>query len=260
MIVARPYFAYYALFFAAKIKIMTSEAELRASASKLVHDADNVQVALESLQELLGLKYISFHLGQMRIGELDAPFVKTTYPSEWVSRYVIKGYINVDPVAREGFERQFPFDWSEVSLDEKSRELMEDAAAHDLGWSGFSIPVIDRTGRRSLLSFTSDLIGVDWQSFLSHHRELLSELAFQIHRKALVEVFGDADPMPLLGPREIECLMWTARGKDYLDIAQILGISGHTVRGYLKSARFKLECATLPQAVAKAIALRIIKE
>jgi DNA-binding CsgD family transcriptional regulator len=235
------------------------DTDFRARIGAALQHAENVQLALETLRDLLGLKHISFHLGQIQVGELDAPFVRTTYPSEWVSRYVIKGYINVDPVAREGFERQLPFDWSEVRLDNVSRELMEDAATHDLGRSGFSIPVIDRAGRRSLLSFTSDLVGVDWQSFLSHHGELLSEIAFQLHRKALIQVFGDADPMPPLGPREIECLMWTARGKDYLDIAEILGISGHTVRGYLKSARFKLECSTLPQAVAKALSLKVIK-
>lgn len=233
---------------------------LRASVGATIHDSANVQAALESLRDIFRLKHISFHLGQIRIGELDAPFVQTTYPSQWVSRYVLKGYVNIDPVAREGFERQFPFDWREVALDERAAELMSDAAAHDLGKSGYSIPVVDRTGRRSLLSFTSDMTGRDWDDFIAGHRELLSEAAFQLHRKALVEVFGNADPMPPLGPREIECLYWTARGKDYLAIAEILGISGHTVRGYLKSARFKLECATLPQAVAKALALRIIKE
>jgi DNA-binding CsgD family transcriptional regulator len=186
------------------------------------------------------------------------PYVKTTYPDAWVSRYLLKGYVNVDPVAREGFLRMLPFDWSELEIDESAAEMMMDAAQFDIGVSGYSIPVIDRSARRSLFSVTSNLGGPAWKDFLETYSGDLQEIAHRIHRKALEELQRENDPMPPLGPREIECLLWTARGKDYLAIAEILGLSGHTVRGYLKSARFKLECATLPQAVAKAVSLKII--
>jgi DNA-binding CsgD family transcriptional regulator len=52
--------------------------------------------------------------------------------------------------------------------------------------------------------------------------------------------------------------MWTAKGKAHTDIAVILGLSEHTIRGYLKDARMKLDCVTLAQAVSKASALGLI--
>jgi DNA-binding CsgD family transcriptional regulator len=42
-------------------------------------------------------------------------------------------------------------------------------------------------------------------------------------------------------------------------IENALGISEHTVRSYMRSVRFKLDCANLSQAVAKAMMLRLIK-
>ena len=237
---------------------MEEKNDLLKVAYEAVDSTDDIQVILDHVRKIYGLHHCVFHLGQTKVDALDRPYVKTTYPDAWVSRYLLKGYVNVDPVAREGFLRMLPFDWSELEIDESAAEMMMDAAQFDIGISGYSIPVIDRSARRSLFSVTSNLGGPAWKDFLETYSGDLQEIAHRIHRKALEELQRENDPMPPLGPREIECLLWTARGKDYLAIAEILGLSGHTVRGYLKSARFKLECATLPQAVAKAVSLKII--
>lgn len=57
-----------------------------------------------------------------------------------------------------------------------------------------------------------------------------------------------------LSYRERECLLWSARGKTYYEIALIVGLSFATVKTYLDMARYKLQCATLPQATAMAVA------
>jgi DNA-binding CsgD family transcriptional regulator len=57
-----------------------------------------------------------------------------------------------------------------------------------------------------------------------------------------------------LTPRERECLLWAARGKTYADIGEILGLSFGSVKTYLDRCRFKLNCASLAQATAKAAA------
>ena len=226
----------------------------------ILRESPDVQTALEKIKELFGLHHIVFHMGQTTVGSTDSPFVRTTYPDVWVSRYFLKGYVDVDPVVREGFSRQLPFDWRELTPTAEAMDFMIDAVQHGVGACGYSVPIVDRTARRSLFSINSILEEDAWDDFVEAHNEKIQEIAYQVHRKAIEELFGELDPMPQLGPREIECLTWTARGKDYLAIAQILSISGHTARGYLKSARFKLECATLPQAVAKAITLKLIEE
>lgn len=237
---------------------MEEKNDLLKVAYEAVDESEGVQEAISRICELYELHHSVFHLGQTQVDTLDRPFVKTTYPDAWVSRYLLKGYVNVDPVAREGFMRMLPFDWQDLEYGEEQAEMMQDSIQFDVGYSGYSVPVIDRQARRSLFSVTSKLTGKEWKDFLDMNAPDLQEVAHRVHRRALKELFGEVDPMPPLGPREIECLTWTARGKDYAVIADILGLSGHTVRGYLKSARFKLECATLPQAVAKAVSMKII--
>ncbi|MAZ19143.1 LuxR family transcriptional regulator [Oricola sp.] len=237
---------------------MEDKNDLLKVAYEAVENSGDVQEAITRIRDLYGLHHCVFHLGQTHVDTLDRPFVKTTYPDAWVSRYLLKGYVTVDPVAREGFLRMLPFNWQDLEYGEEQAEMMRDAVQYDVGTSGYSIPVVDRQARRSLFSITSTLGGDEWKDFIEMNGPELQEVAHRVHRRALEEIFGEVDPMPPLGPREIECLTWTARGKEYTVIADILGLSGHTVRGYLKSARFKLECATLPQAVAKAVALKII--
>lgn len=224
-----------------------------------VNSAANTHHALEETRCFFGYKYYAFRLGVLQMSEVARPFIRTNYPAEWVSRYLLNDYVGIDPVVREGFTRLVPFDWCELSLDEDAMVVRTEARGFDLGRRGYTIPVIDRNARRSVFSFTSDLDDRAWDDFIATNREILTEVAVAVHRHALMEAPGAGDEMPVLGPRELECLTWTAKGKDYLDIAAILGISGHTVRGYLKSARFKLECVTLPQAVARAQKFGLIR-
>jgi DNA-binding CsgD family transcriptional regulator len=58
-----------------------------------------------------------------------------------------------------------------------------------------------------------------------------------------------------LSPRERECLLWIARGKTYAEAALIIGMSFGSVKTYLDNARYKLNCATLAQATALAVAI-----
>ena len=57
----------------------------------------------------------------------------------------------------------------------------------------------------------------------------------------------------MLTDREVECLSWTAAGKTSLEIAEILGLSEHTVNHYLNQVTRKLEAVNRTQAVVKAI-------
>jgi DNA-binding CsgD family transcriptional regulator len=61
-----------------------------------------------------------------------------------------------------------------------------------------------------------------------------------------------------LTARELECLRWVSAGKATTDIAVILGISPHTARDYLKSARDKLDCVKSARAAIKAATLGLI--
>lgn len=223
-----------------------------------IERAGNVNQAIAAFCQHYGTPFVTYHLAQAVAPGFDAPFVRTTYPDAWVARYLLRDYVKIDPIVREGFQRMLPFEWSEVELDMAAGRIMADAVAHGIVPAGYSVPVIDRIGRRALLSVNALADDVAWKMLLAESRAAWTELAHTIHRKAIVELFGKADPAPRLGPRELECLQWSALGKDHKAIAIILGISEHTARGYIKSARFKLGCSSLPQAVSRAMLLRLI--
>ncbi|MBO9559682.1 MAG: autoinducer binding domain-containing protein [Caulobacter sp.] len=67
----------------------------------------------------------------------------------------------------------------------------------------------------------------------------------------------DAPPVKLT-KREIQCLKWAAAGKTDADIAQIIGISGPTVRFHVQNAALKLRVAGRAQAVHRATGLGYI--
>ena len=233
---------------------------LREETFDAIKNAETVEKAMFAFRDGYHLGNVTYHLAQTVAGELqvDSPYVRTTYPAEWIARYLMKGYVTIDPVIKEGMLRSLPFDWSEIEPSEAALEMLADFQSFGLGAGGYSIPITDKVGRRALLSLNSKPDETIWGSLVSRFRADWIELAHVLHKRAIVEHFGKEDPAPILSPRELETLYWTAQGKDYKEIAIIVGISDHTVRTYMRSARYKLDCSNLSQAVAKAIKLRLI--
>lgn len=224
----------------------------------LVRSCRTVEQAVFAFQAKYKVANATYHLAQTTITQLDSAYVRTTYSAEWVSRYLQRDYVKIDPVLKEGVQRQLPFDWSEVGVTEAALALFKDAMAHGLGPSGYSIPIVDKNFRRALFSINSFETGDAWLDLVNRQKSTWTEAAYIIHDMAMNEIHGNNDQGLHLSPREIECLTLAARGKDHKDIATILGLSGHTVQGYLKSARHKLGCVNIPQAIAEAIRSRII--
>lgn len=215
---------------------------------------------LYNFKNLYQIDYITYHSGKNTSKKIDSPYVKTTYPDIWVARYLTKNYVEIDPVIIEGFTRRQPFHWHEIEIkeDDETKKFLLDAQYHGIPTRGYSIPLMDKFNRRALLSICSSNLDDSWNHAFHKYFKEWQELANVIHQCAIKEEYGENDAVPNLSQRETECLYWTALGKDYLDIALILNISGHTARSYLKSARLKLKSATLSAAVAKAIKLDII--
>ena len=71
------------------------------------------------------------------------------------------------------------------------------------------------------------------------------------------DVAGLRVPAFQLTPRERECLLWAARGKTYKEISLIIGLAYGSVKTHLDRSRFKLNCVSLAQATAAAMALGI---
>jgi DNA-binding CsgD family transcriptional regulator len=62
-----------------------------------------------------------------------------------------------------------------------------------------------------------------------------------------------------LSPRELEVLIWAAKGKTYAETGLILGISHASIHTYMKSMQLKLNATNITHAVAVGYELGIIK-
>lgn len=140
-------------------------------------------------------------------------------------------------------------------------------AAHSSEGDEFPSPLADRVWMLALPK-SSDETAIFCVSFGGEKQpdaklEALAQewtsLANYFHSHILRLNGHDASSRMLVSARELDCLRWTAAGKTAWEASRILGISERTVRFHLNAAREKLNCATTTQAVAKAVASRMIQ-
>ncbi|RMC32358.1 LuxR family transcriptional regulator [Paracoccus alkanivorans] len=219
--------------------------------------ANSTAEAIRILRGLLRVDHVTLHMLNNPTTGMDNPFVRTTYPESWVSRYLLNNMAVADPVLQRAQRGDEAFFWSELVLDDNQVRTMEEFVQAGLGTVGYSLVHIDPHGRKSVLSI-SRAEPEDWEAHIDAHLSGLEQAHMDLHIKALAEAAADAKGIPQLAPREYECLRFTAQGKTYSEIAIILNLSEHTVRSYLKLARVKLNCVSLAQAVAKAVRYKMI--
>jgi DNA-binding CsgD family transcriptional regulator len=227
------------------------------TALALLAAAPDVQAAITDLRDALGAGHVTWHLMVNAGAPLDVPLVHTTYPPDWVSRYLLNGFARLDPVVRHGLTATEPFFWADLPVGAAPERVLTEAAAHGIPVMGLSAPHEDAAGRRSLLSVSAPGDATAVRAMLGPLAPTLAVLAPRIHRRGLDEA-EDGATRPRLAPRELECLRWVAQGKSHTEIALILNLSPHTVRGYLRSVRQQLDCVSLAQAVTQASRLRLL--
>jgi LuxR family transcriptional regulator, quorum-sensing system regulator CinR len=226
-------------------------------AFSIIDHTPEMEDTIAKLRDFLNVDHLVYHSSKMGVSPSADPYFRLTYPASWIKRYVQMGYVDIDPVVREGFLRTLPFEWSELKVQTAEEvEFLADALAHGVGPHGLSVPVQSKHGHRALFSISFSRSEREWLDFVSTSKSTLIQIAHRVHRRVISEVFGD--DRPHLTTRELECLRWIALGKDSSEIAIILNISPHTAREYLKSARFKLDCVTSAQAVSKAAKLGLL--
>jgi LuxR family transcriptional regulator, quorum-sensing system regulator CinR len=227
------------------------------AAFSIIESVPEMEVVVEKLRDLLLVDHLVYHSSKLGASPSVDPYIRLTYPASWIKRYLQMGYVDIDPVVREGFRRTLPFNWNELTIQNATEaSFLADALSHGVGPYGFSIPVVSKRGHRALFSISSSRPEPEWKNYVAINLAVLVEIANRLHSRVIVEVFGE--DRPHLTMRELECLRWTALGKAAGEIAVILDISPLTVRDYLKSIRYKLDCVTSAQAVSKAVKLGLL--
>ena len=233
---------------------MTRLEAILADIAEVRHE-DRIAELLQHVCEAYGMKTVAY-LGtgtfDSKIGRRE-PYVAVTYSSEWIERYRAHGYLKIDPAIQIGLRRLLPIDWGEFASEDLTlRKFFGEASEFGLGRRGISFPVHGHRGDRALFSVTADFSDREWQWARRTAFRHFPIIAAHIH-DAVLRTNGLVLPHPHLSRREIESLQWTSDGKTVWECSMILGLSSHTVRCYLESARHKLGAASNTHAVSIAL-------
>ena len=219
-----------------------------------VNSLEEILEAVASDFDLKHIAYVSF------VSHSDRRIINTivTYPNKWQNTYFDNEYVNIDPVIAYGCKSVIPFDWDELrTSDPTVTAFFDDAAAHDIGRNGISFPIRNRAAGFSLVSFTSDHTKEEWVRYKEKNMSTLHSMASLIDSAASFTKKASVSPAKL-SQDEANCLALFAKGKNKNDIGEALGISVSEVCLYLDTARHKLSCISVTQAVAVAIATEAI--
>jgi len=178
------------------------------------------------------------------------------WPREWFELYVRDNYSAIDPIPRHGAATVQPFVWSEVAYDLErdpgARMVMTRAAEFGLR-EGYCIPLHYDDGGAiiSMAGEDPDLGPVA--------RSAMQLIGIYAHNR--LRALGRPKPLRRnqLTARECEILQWAAQGKTAWEISMILRIAERTVKFHLIEASKKLDAVNRTAAVAKALALGLIR-
>lgn len=161
-------------------------------------------------------------------------------PDAWIQEYVKGKLYKVDPIPGLAQAATKPFFWRDriemQKLAQPERDFIHWSAAHGVR-DGLAIQVFGPNGRNGLvaLGFGEDRPDLS----LGAIREL--QCACQIGHMIYIRVTSLPEPdAPALTAREREVLNWVSKGKSNSVIADIMGISNHTVDAYLRRIYLKL--------------------
>lgn len=203
----------------------------------------------------------AFQVGDRPIAPEGRPshHVFTTFPVAWMERYQAAGYEEVDPVLIAANLSPLPIRWRDFIAQKRPHPIFEDARAHGLG-SGISIPIYGAAGERAIFTAATEMSP---EAAAEHEALMMGEIylsALYFHQavQALDTQIAASRGTGKLSPREVESLLWAARGKTAWEIGLILKISEHTVTFHINNAKRKLGAVNRHQAIAAAISTGLI--
>lgn len=221
-----------------------------------VENFEEFKDAAVELRDLLGITHVVYHW----VNTVGERFGAGTYSSEWVDRYLEKDYLRMDPVIFGCFQRFTPVDWKQLDWSSKAaKAFFRDAIDYGVGNQGLSIPIRGPNGQFALFTLNDNTTDAAWERMIAQHERDFVVIAHEFNRKALsFDTSGEKQASPSLSPREAAAITHVAKGLSRSQAAKKMGISEHTLRVYIESARHKLGAMNTTHAVARALSMGLI--
>lgn len=103
--------------------------------------------------------------------------VITTYPDEWITLYLNRRYVFIDPVIQACKSRTLSFFWDMLpSPSTITRQFWRDAEAHGLGSSGYTLPLQNDHGDIIALTLCSTSDAATFRDLIAFHESDLFNL------------------------------------------------------------------------------------
>lgn len=222
----------------------------------LPKDQGQLSTYLEAVRDRFGVDHIAYAGANPVSGQIHGC---VTYPDSWKEHYAGQGFHNIDPTLLKARRSIAPVDWRRLERDQDFAKVFRNARDFGISERGLTIPIRGPYGDIGMLSITRDCNEVEWDRMKRAIIGDLQTVAVNIHDTVMQsDNLSRLLRYPALSRREIEILQWIAAGKTQQDVGDILSISHRTVEVHLRSAREKLNSLTTPQAVARAIGMRLI--
>ncbi len=188
----------------------------------------------------------------MSLGEA---FLCSNYSTQWRNHYDGNQLVNIDPTVAHCVTRSTPLIWEPaIFANKKQKEMYEEASSYGLR-SGITLPYHGANGELGILCFVNDAKpDKNFKRDALHSMPALSlmrDFAFDASLRFAKPC--NRDPIPILTPREFECLKWCATGKSSWEIAKILCCSESAVNFHFGNLRHKFQAISRRQVVVKAI-------
>jgi DNA-binding CsgD family transcriptional regulator len=209
-----------------------------------------------------GFDHFAYLILQPPEGPIE-PLYIGSYPEDWSEHYLVRDYVNVDPVMSTATATVAPFSWKDLYERQPSKgpqRLMLDEAG-DFGLrNGMTIPVHGPARAFATFNVSASVGVAEAEELWNQHKYDLHLIALHSHEEIIKAAYAEARQKPpaQLTPRERECLLWTSRGKTAWEISVILGLSQDTVLHYLRLANEKMNVSNKTHAVVKAIVTGLI--
>jgi hypothetical protein len=121
--------------------------------------------------------------------------VATTYPEEWISRYLERRYYFIDPVIEACRTQTGGFFWEHLNTSGPILEhFWNDAKHFGVGTSGYSITVDTECGNRLAVSVSSTEERVSFRTTFERHRTDLASLAVLLS-ESFASLASESRPM-----------------------------------------------------------------
>jgi LuxR family quorum-sensing system transcriptional regulator CciR len=175
------------------------------------------------------------------------------YPDDWEHWFDERGLGLSDPVHRVSQQRVAGFLWRHMAELDAPRphdaEILAHAQHHDI-YDGLTIPAHLPGEAHGSVSFAWRRGGGASPEALAFAQSVAG-FAFEA-AKRIAQPALEAE-RPRLTDRQIECIVWAARGKSNWAIGRILGLTESTVREHLRNARARYNAPSRISLVIRAL-------